>query len=1035
MISKADILEHRKSTVLPKIKGNNERDVPKSRDKGKRDEYIENQSISNILCTSYQEALEGINLDIEAKISIQDSSVDDKMESVILKHDQRRQKLNAIEAQLSGSIKITPEKPLSLLLPSLYKNEENVQALLSNNLIVYKTEEKVNIQSLDKNQSIMKGINSNLKKTSFRPKDDDLFKDISKGVLETDLKLPDFHGVTSLSSSKGFANFMAVSCESAIEPKVFLKAEPATLHFTDYEPYKEYKKKLTIQNTSKFSQIIRMKYRSGKSNFFKFELIDSPARKDGLISSGLCNTYMITFYPNSLGKFAECLSITSNLGSSLAVDIIANQPSPSLSLPHTLLCGQCQPFSKVRKTFEFTNNGGAGIFYVMDQSEKRTAFEIFDKFIPQTDNGEVSCGVFSVKPRVFPVPAGGRAKLTISYSPTDIQSLYLVDQVFLRLACNNCEIYEYTLRGTCETPKVEILSGQFLNSKNDSHCNRWKKDEEYSFCIAYGLGNPQHSQTCVLKIKNPTGLGMDYFWVQNDFRFYSKEKLSDSAFKFNPCNGTLLPWEQIDVTITFSPKSIGDYDILASLNLFQNNQPNVEKSLTRVRLIGTSIAHNVVVSQKIIALPPGFCNGECYSTTLELVNYSFATVEYCWKIVDINENELQISIKNGHGILECGRVTKVDIDMKAYIPSNVQGKLICEINNQVMNSMCVLITGKVNVKPRSLFIDSKLLDFGILRLGEKGSLSVPLVNTNPYTVGWNLKSFNDEVNYNLYFEPSSGLLQANETCTVDISYVPYWYHRLTEIISVYMEYLAIPQVDNQKCLTDAFLINPVLMSSLHVLASVQTPRIILENNQNSFSCFRDVPISWNLSLRNVRTLETQFEFKDEDNDSFKISFSPNSGILLGGEETQVSISICFKRVGKFRGLNVQGVINNMIEDHGYVTLVIDALVKEHEFSFSILENDRAWIDFDRIKGKNARIPQSKAHLRLDFGLSCPIMEVRTRTLRIRNLSAIEANYSIVFVKYAANCQCEKPKTAQENLVSEPVKSSNKVLHRHSKSFT
>ena len=99
----------------------------------------------------------------------------------------------------------------------------------------------------------------------------------------------------------------------------------------------------------------------------------------------------------------------------------------------------------------------------------------------------------------------------------------------------------------------------------------------------------------------------------------------------------------------------------------------------------------------------------------------------------------------------------------------------------------------------------------------------------------------------------------------------------------------------------------------------------------------------------------------------------------------------------------------MVENEGRLTLTVESYVKQYDFYFRVLENEQAWEQKSIMKSsaiacKNHKphASQSAANLRIDFGMICPVTDVRIRTLKIQNRSAIQSNYSIVFKNFNPN---------------------------------
>jgi hypothetical protein len=303
------------------------------------------------------------------------------------------------------------------------------------------------------------------------------------------------------------------------------------------------------------------------------------------------------------------------------------------------------------------------------------------------------------------------------------------------------------------------------------------------------------------------------------------------------------------------------------------------------------------------------------------------------------------------------------------------------------------------MKPRSLVFDSDFIDFGLFALGESRIIYVPLINTTPYKMTWNISSMNPVKNkYLLQIHPSTGTLGSDETCQVALQYYPTWYEKLQDTLRIHLISIDIPKyADGITKYENIVLEKPMLMSAIDMVAVVQTPWIQLLNNKNSFSCFLNVPVKWKIDLKNVRQLPTYFKWPEIENDTLIASFYPSSGMLEGGKTIQIEVEIRFLIPGAVE-VNLVGEVKDMVEDNGNLILNLDVEVVQYEFSFRVLENEDAWASRAIMTSSKQR-KASETALRLDFGLLCPISDVRSRTIRIRNHSAIESQFKVEFKTY------------------------------------
>lgn len=489
--------------------------------------------------------------------------------------------------------------------------------------------------------------------------------------------------------------------------------------------------------------------------------------------------------------------------------------------------------------------------------------------------------------------------------------------------------------------------------------------------------------------------------------------------------------------IRFCPESVKSYDMMAELLLVGENKPfddyprrksmlkgEVNECLSRIRLLARSVPYTANLSSRLIPIPANFKSGGCFTSSLVLKNTSVSELSYSWSVLNINEKLVKVDINSPSGILCPNGLINIDVRLTAYLPGHIDAQLVCMTADGLGPTMCVAIIGQVQLKPRSLAFDADIIDFGLFPLGDRRIIQVPLTNNTPYSIYWSISTLNPfKSDQLIQIKPSSGMLHKNEKCAIKLQYFPTWYEKLHDTLKIYLNSIEVPAETLSSC-EKITLDKPMLMSAINVVGVVQTPRMILVNDVNQFSCFLNVPVKWKIDLENVRQLTTYFKWPDIETDTLIAKFYPSEGMLDGGQMEQVEVEVRFLKPGQIN-VDLLGHVEDMVENNGNLILHVEANVVQYEFSFRVLENEDAWAKRAIIKAAHKH-KSFQSDLRLDFGLLCPISDVRTRTIKIRNHSAIESEFKIEFKTFtptldeSENQIQSKDLTTRENNVDSPT---------------
>ncbi|KAI8914376.1 hypothetical protein EDD86DRAFT_199185 [Gorgonomyces haynaldii] len=828
-----------------------------------------------------------------------------------------------------------------------------------------------------------------------------------------------------------------------------LVAEPAQILFENYTPYKTYTKQLLIRNISQVSQRVRIQFADTMtfSEFFSFQLEESPIENNGQVAPGLCFKYTISFTPNSFGAFEETLLVLSESGTGFEVSIFASGNQPVLDLPQTLDCGQCRPGYTNTKEFSFSNKGSFARFIVIGENETKSPFELFDAIGAGNhgDPSSVQIGSYSISPGYFSVGYGETATLKVSFKPNQEQmDSNVAGGVFdiqkLVFACDNCQYMTYSLSGCIQTPSVAITGGRFVNAKRDIAIE--SGTDLFDLLMDFTRENIFASETCLLTIKNMTGLTLPFRWAQARYKedIVLEEDRAPSDFTFEPQSGVLESWSSMHFKIHFRPTTNRKMCQMAELLMVDTNESNdgtvtkesllkneTSETLCRLLLEGEGVPYEASFSTSLLTIPPGTYCGQTLNTEVELTNQSVSDLSFSLSIEGIDASVVKISLSETEGIIPPRESILVQVSVVSYAPVPIDGKVVCITANGDGPVLQLFVKGSIAMDTRTISFGTECLDFGLVALGNRKSISVPLRNKFKSPIEWQITTQNDTQDYLLSVEPSNGLLQPHEECMISVLYLPLWYQTLRDTLRVELTSVGVKSDTGSQQVQ----VSPILVSANEVIGIVQTPRMALVNNCNTFSCFVNVPVQWTLVLENTRMLPTYYKWLPIENEAFKAEFFPSEGSLKGGETQEIKVEVRFAKVGKNQQFKIQGKVKDMVEDDGFMTLDITADVVQYEFSFRVLENEQAWQDKAIMTQKNKSV--SDAHLRLDFGLLCPISAVRTRTIKIRNHSAIESQFQVNFENYTPtieNLQQKDQKTELEQNVA--TSSSTPLLLRSTK---
>ncbi|KAJ2995672.1 Deleted in lung and esophageal cancer protein 1 [Globomyces sp. JEL0801] len=803
-----------------------------------------------------------------------------------------------------------------------------------------------------------------------------------------------------------------------------LVAIPDRVVFDFYVPYKTFTKKLTIKNVSSFLQRIRLTFDPPEdySPYFKYEIISTPLEGEGLLAPGMSCVYLITFLPNSYANENQNLIVKSD-HINLTIPIIAALPHFELNLPSVFDCGYCESGFGLTFTHTITNTGGKARFLLMSALDQGTPFELFENLGAGNHSTAKSLtfGVFNIFPSYFSLNTGDSVKMVIQYTPGVLKENLATeltqrrDSQRIRIACDNCETIEIDIVATVQLPKMDLVSPNFEIESGKLPL------------VDFGNANIDKSKIVEIVMKNPTNLVIPFRWTQTREEKTGDEKINlssnmfsaKSSFKVLPEIGMLEPLSEKLFKFIFTPEFNKPYKAIATLSSFHNKgkksiqvlksfslgqksgvekqQPS-SKPLINMSLNGQGTPFSTYLSTYFVFLPPGMQSGQRVTHKIHFTNDSLSKVAYRWEVYGNIKKFLKVNISDADGEIEQGSCRSFKVEFIGNFPAAIRGQLRCYTENGKGDTLLVPFYGTVAVVPGMISFVDDYIDFGLVWLGGKKTVSVPMTNSSKVVMSWksSICHKNRSLSAFVIVKPSEGIIRPGETISISITFIPIWYQRARMTLQIHI--LSMWKDDGQQTKhTGARDMEAVLISAIDIVGMVETPKLCVENNKNSLCSFPGVYFSWKLIIRNVRNLAGKFHFKNIETNEFVASFHPSNGSVKPNEFVEVTVKMRAFNVGELN-INLTGEVEGMVENEGILNVDVTVTVSDYHYQYHVPENQQAWHE-KCVIGSKRRLAQTPANLRLDFGLACPIFVVRTRTIKIRNHSAIPSNFKLTIQHY------------------------------------
>ncbi|KAJ3408369.1 Deleted in lung and esophageal cancer protein 1 [Chytridiales sp. JEL 0842] len=630
-----------------------------------------------------------------------------------------------------------------------------------------------------------------------------------------------------------------------------------------------------------------------------------------------------------------------------------------------------------------------------------------------------------------------------------------ISDIILRIACDNCQTLELPIRAVVQKPSVRLVKCQKLDAATGEKTALEIRDNLFAFGDQNVKATTTFTVT--LHNKTRLKLPYKWIGVDNPGKKLTSGNLEGSvdfsindSFIFSPATGHLLPNADTTFEVSFNPQEVKQYSVIGRLLLLEEDDrvvyaddgslevlPKETDNLRNLECVmdifctGVGLPYDVNIKPEIILVPGSLYISQPRETSVRIINNSIADVACEWTLESIDPTivDVQVSIQRDNTRDSSNKVivTKrdppvvVNVTMTGRFPGNVDGALVFKTANGVGPCIRVPLKAKVELAPGALEFDTLLVNFGLMALGSSKTIKVPLVNRSAMVLRWRASghyrggSNEDQTlvkSWYLKISPSEGVLDPGAKQMVELTYIPTWYQSFRGTLA---------------CATLATTADNATISSVvscvEMRAEVKTPKACLLNDTNSVTCYVDIPFQWKVVAKNLTMLRSRFEWANPESADVAVQFEPRSAYLDPGEELEVLLEVTFKKVGSFRGISLKCKIDGMVEDDGFMKATLDADVFGMHVNFRILGTAESTSKSiaggahikaslpnkatSAIKAKMSEAGETAAHplidstlwqeggpYMFDFGYDCPILENRTRTLVIRNKSAIPSPFRV-----------------------------------------
>ena len=343
----------------------------------------------------------------------------------------------------------------------------------------------------------------------------------------------------------------AGSSLSTVTPGALFLPEPEVIIFDAYEIGKCYSQTVTFRNISSSCRTIRV-IPPASPHFSMSRLKYPSVSKGGVVAPGMCVKCELSFYPQSLADYYDCIQVETE-GGSYDVEIVARREPPVLSLPSVIEVSDCLVGDAIRSSLTCLNSGGRGSFKIVRESNYPNVPEDLDF------SGCLRIPPFTLYPLEFSLDKGESVDITLEFMPTAIASYEEV----IYVVGDNEQAKSVTLKSAGR--EVDVFISEINSLEVPARDDRIQKNLFFNPTFV-GADSEQE-----IFIRNDTGIQLEYEWVwveqncDNIFRRGLEEIImneqNNKSIKLDSPGGNPSPKSPQAVTYDSKPLTASDVGI------------------------------------------------------------------------------------------------------------------------------------------------------------------------------------------------------------------------------------------------------------------------------------------------------------------------------------------------------------------------------------------------------------------------------------------------------------------------------------------
>ena len=599
----------------------------------------------------------------------------------------------------------------------------------------------------------------------------------------------------------------------------------------------------------------------------------SEATADLNIAPGMTSSFSVTFTPDSYGNYSDQIKVTSEDGKSFFIPLIAARPSPVLSLPFTLDCGNSIASVEKRICFSCTNTGGSAFFAFSRENNW------FDPSLPNESLGDcLVVDKFVVAPVLFELQTGAKLDINVTFSP-DSENEFL-EEVFLH--CSNKTTISFELFGVAHYPMVELLSRNqksLVVNPTTVGENGIQITSQIFKCPPVTLGHKSNLEVTVNNMK-PIPLGVKWIVEQED---------TQNTFTISPNSTVIGPSENLDFSITFTPAVVDEYFVCLQLFLQTNKTPVIARLFLEAQCQEVCI----VPSPPLITSPGLHLIDSVITQSIQLCNHGCSPVQIDW-MTEPYGTDIQVSPK------ECELAPQQSFYFSVQISRSVPGLFEHDLTCKIAENTTLTIPLKCEFRGANISIEQLDLNIGLISFNTTVKRTFSISNGDDTTVSIDLRIRDMSLYPNTQIKviPNQIEISAFSSHQVDV-----------EISTI--------DIGDINCIIECVELKANAFSLLPITGVVQRPFVITDHSPliSLGDIFVNVPVVTMVTLKNVSQLPAEFNWDTSVNpefcEEFLFKFSPKNGRIESDCSCEVKVEIiCSKVLGIIEELFIVCNIEN-----------------------------------------------------------------------------------------------------------------------------